>query len=86
LYRHPKAYTWCERRSTYASSYGWHIDKWDVSRIKDFSHAFAEIDGFNHAIDSWDVSNATNMGGMFYHALSFNQDLSLWGTSNNVTT
>jgi surface protein len=67
---------------TLASTYGWPIDKWDVSRIQDFSLAFTERDDFNDVIGSWDVSNATHTNYMFRHASSFNQDLSSWDTSN----
>eukprot|EP00978_Attheya_sp_CCMP212_P045243 scaffold338852_cov63-Attheya_sp.AAC.1 len=76
-----KRYTVGADAEALASTYGWPIDKWDVSRIQDFSHAFANRDGFNDVIGSWDVSNATRMGDMFSHASSFNQDLSSWDTS-----
>eukprot|EP00978_Attheya_sp_CCMP212_P009639 scaffold22881_cov28-Attheya_sp.AAC.1 len=77
-----KRYTVGAYAEALASTYGWPIDKWDVSRIQDFSWAFAERDGFNDVIGSWDVSNATDVAGMFRSASSFNQDLSSWDTSN----
>eukprot|EP00978_Attheya_sp_CCMP212_P005498 scaffold12307_cov43-Attheya_sp.AAC.2 len=77
-----KRYTVGADAEALASNYGWPIDKWDVSRIKDLSRAFNQRSGFNDVIGSWDVSNATEMGGMFSHASSFNQDLSSWDTSN----
>ena len=65
-----------------ASTYGYPIDKWDVSKIEDFSYIFScTHDGFNEPIGSWDVSNATRMDRMFYRAEAFNQDISSWNTS-----
>eukprot|EP00978_Attheya_sp_CCMP212_P044560 scaffold314373_cov35-Attheya_sp.AAC.1 len=66
----------------FAATYGWPIDKWDVSRVQDFSDVFRKIPRFNEAIGSWDVSNATTMEYMFWGATSFNQDISSWNVSN----
>jgi surface protein len=44
-----------------ATTYGWPINKWDVSNIQDFSSLFSENRGFNEDIGSWNVSNATSM-------------------------
>ena len=65
-----------------ASSYGYPIDKWDVSNIKDFSRLFMNRSAFNEPIRSWDVSNATQLNVMFYRASSFNQDTSAWDVSS----
>eukprot|EP00978_Attheya_sp_CCMP212_P010052 scaffold24060_cov50-Attheya_sp.AAC.6 len=68
----------------FASTYGWPIGNWDVSRVRDFSRVFMEIKTFNEKIGSWDVSNATAMHEMFYSASYFDQDLSSWDTSNVI--
>jgi surface protein len=65
-----------------AQTYGYPIDKWDVSNLQDFSNIFQGIDTFNEDISSWNVSNATSMRGMFYGATSFNQNLSSWNVSH----
>eukprot|EP00978_Attheya_sp_CCMP212_P043944 scaffold295518_cov38-Attheya_sp.AAC.1 len=67
----------------FAQTYGWPIDRWDVSRIKKFSRLFdLHKESFNEDIGSWNVSNATDMACMFVNAQSFNQDLSFWNVSN----
>ena len=48
------------------------IEDWDVSQIRDFSHAFAEAHAFNRDISRWDVSQATNMDSRFSNAYVFN--------------
>jgi surface protein len=65
----------------FAATYGWPIDKWDVSRIQNFSSIFEDRYAFNEAIGSWDVSNAIIMNSMFCNAITFNQDVSSWDTS-----
>jgi surface protein len=65
-----------------ATTYGWPINKWDVSNVQDFSHIFATNQGFNEDIGSWNVSNATSMIAMFFMAKAFNQDISSWDVSN----
>eukprot|EP00978_Attheya_sp_CCMP212_P021638 scaffold63473_cov33-Attheya_sp.AAC.1 len=65
-----------------AETYGWPIDKWDVSVVQDFSFVFRSYKSFNESIGSWDVSNATSMQHMFCDVTSFNQDISSWNTSS----
>jgi surface protein len=65
-----------------ASTYGYPIDKWNVSQIKDMSMVFSYMSSFNEYIGSWDVSNVTNMRGMFLWATPFNQDIGSWDVSN----
>eukprot|EP00978_Attheya_sp_CCMP212_P028624 scaffold99426_cov53-Attheya_sp.AAC.3 len=67
---------------SFAETYGWPIDKWDVSMVQDFSHVVRNDKSFNESIGSWDVSNATTMRCMFCGATSFNQDISSWNTSS----
>eukprot|EP00978_Attheya_sp_CCMP212_P016203 scaffold42250_cov44-Attheya_sp.AAC.2 len=72
-----------------ATTYGWPIDRWNVSNVENFESVFhnfefnlnGEKGTFNENIGSWDVSNATSMNSMF-RASSFNQDISSWDTSN----
>mmetsp|Transcript_23516 Transcript_23516/g.34705 ORF Transcript_23516/g.34705 Transcript_23516/m.34705 type:complete len:235 (-) Transcript_23516:60-764(-) len=63
-----------------ASTYGWPIGKWDVSKVTKFVFIFLYMKDFNEDINEWDVSNATTFHGMFSHAIRFNQDLSKWNT------
>jgi hypothetical protein len=37
-------------------TYGYPIDRWDVSQIEDMSDVFHNMDAFNEPIGSWDVS------------------------------
>ncbi|KAG7341022.1 lipoprotein [Nitzschia inconspicua] len=60
-----------------ACTYGFPIDSWNVSKVRDMSSLFyGEID-FNEYIGSWDTSNVTNMSEMFMKCTSFNQDIGL---------
>eukprot|EP00978_Attheya_sp_CCMP212_P006814 scaffold15872_cov36-Attheya_sp.AAC.2 len=69
----------------FAQTYGWPIDRWDVSHVQDLSELFRWNESFNENIASWNVSNVSTMDRMFYCASNFNQDLSSWNVSN-VTT
>jgi surface protein len=64
-----------------ACTYGYPMDKWDVSHLQDMSCVFVYMDTFNEYIGSWDVSNVTNMRYMFEGASCFNQDISSWDVS-----
>merc|ERR1712157_205633 len=66
----------------YARSYGYPINRWDVSMVKDLSFVFCHQFSFNENISEWDASNATDMHGMFRRAYKFNQDISSWNVSN----
>jgi surface protein len=65
-----------------ACTYGYPMDKWDVSQLEDMSGLFGGMDTFNEYIGSWDVSNVTNMNYMFAGARAFNQDIGSWDVSN----
>ena len=65
-----------------ACTYGYPINKWNVSNINDLSGIFESKTSFNEDLSSWDVSNVTNMEYMFADAESFNQDISSWNVSN----
>jgi surface protein len=65
-----------------AQTYGYPINKWDVSKLNDFDGIFGNVATFNEDISSWNVSNAYTMKQMFADATSFNQDLSSWDVSN----
>eukprot|EP00547_Thalassionema_nitzschioides_P018380 CAMPEP_0194254454 /NCGR_PEP_ID=MMETSP0158-20130606/32227_1 /TAXON_ID=33649 /ORGANISM="Thalassionema nitzschioides, Strain L26-B" /LENGTH=178 /DNA_ID=CAMNT_0038992493 /DNA_START=90 /DNA_END=623 /DNA_ORIENTATION=+ len=64
-----------------ARTYGWPIDRWDVSEMTDLSTVFAHLCTFNEDIRNWDTSNVKKMVGMFYKASSFNQDIRSWNVS-----
>jgi surface protein len=64
-----------------ACTYGYPIDKWDVSLLQDLSEVFMCMDTFNEYIGSWEVSNVTNMDSMFIEASIFNQDIGSWNVS-----
>lgn len=55
-----------------ACTYGYPIDKWNVSQVTDFSYVFFCHRHFNESISAWDTSNATTLQYMFSHATSFN--------------
>jgi surface protein len=65
-----------------ACTYGYPIDRWDVSQIEDMSALFHLKSKFNEYIGSWDVSNVTKMSRMFQGASIFNQDIGSWDVSN----
>jgi surface protein len=71
-----------EDMETIAQTYGYPINKWDVSTLQDFSSIFRDAHTFNEDISSWNVSNATTMEGMFRGATAFHQDLSSWNVKN----
>jgi surface protein len=79
-----KSYSQCDPQEAedFAQTYGYPINKWDVSNVQDLSFVFHNTSNFNENISSWNVSNATNMGFMFVFASDFNQDLSSWNVSN----
>eukprot|EP00978_Attheya_sp_CCMP212_P003314 scaffold6828_cov53-Attheya_sp.AAC.4 len=87
LYAAVKKYTKYKAHDAeeFAATYGWPMDKWDVSRVEDFSNLFNDKYEFDENIGSWNVSNATRMFYMFDNACCFNQDLSSWDTSNVIT-
>jgi len=62
--------------------YGSVINKWNVSKVTDFSSVFRCMVNFNESIEDWDTSNAIRMESMFHAATSFNQPLNSWDTSN----
>ena len=62
--------------------FGWPINKWDVSQVRDFGGIFDRLYCFDEPIGSWNVSNATSMSYMFHKAQLFNQDISSWDTSH----
>lgn len=62
----------------FATTYGFPINKWDVSKLTDLSYVFWNLSTFNEDVSCWDTSNATNMRSMFAGATKFNQDLSSW--------
>jgi surface protein len=64
-----------------ACTYGYPIDKWNVTQVQDMSAVFAGMRRFNEPIGSWDVSNVTDMGHMFQYARAFNQDIGSWDVS-----
>jgi len=64
-----------------ASTYGWPIGKWNVSKVSNFSNVFQDQLDFNEDISEWDISNAINLSCMFHGASSFNQDLKRWDVS-----
>ena len=49
------------------------IEHWNVSRITDMKHLFANQTNFNQPLNNWNVCNVTNMDGMFWGATAFNQ-------------
>jgi surface protein len=66
----------------FACTYGWPINRWNVSNLEDFSYIFDHLSVFNENISSWDMHKAKNTVGMFRGALSFNNDISTWNVSN----
>ena len=65
-----------------AQTYGWPINRWDVSQVEDLSCVFDYVQNFNEDISLWVVSQATTMERMFAHAVAFDQELSSWDVSN----
>jgi hypothetical protein len=47
-------------------TYGYPIDKWNVSQVKDMSCMFENLYTFNKTIGSWGVSSVTDMSYMFF--------------------
>jgi surface protein len=70
----------------FAKTYGYPINKWDVSDLQNFESIFFNMRIFNEDISMWNVSHATSMRAMFCRAGTFNQDLSSWNVSNVTDT
>jgi hypothetical protein len=64
-----------------ACTYGYPLDKGDVSHLHDMSHVFKSRQTYNEYIGSWDVSGVTKMREMFGDATYFNHDIGSWGVS-----
>ena len=77
-----KAVNEYERNAGSAKDRYGNINKWDVSKIEDFSNLFSEYKVTNPDISNWDVSNGKNFSGMFENAIYFNEDISNWDVSN----
>eukprot|EP00978_Attheya_sp_CCMP212_P043326 scaffold280680_cov60-Attheya_sp.AAC.2 len=52
----------------FATTYGWPIDRWNVSCVDDFRGTFRGKESFNEPIGSWNVSNARTTEGIFLGA------------------
>lgn len=63
------------------TTYGFPMNKWDVSQVTNFSRIFYRQRDFNEYIGEWDVSNGTTFWGMFLNASSFDQDIGNWNVS-----
>jgi Mycoplasma protein of unknown function, DUF285 len=61
------------------------LERWNVSKVVDFSYMFGWAAKFNGDLSQWDTSNAETMNGMFFWAALFDGNLSLWDVSK-VTT
>jgi surface protein len=66
----------------FAQTYGYPINKWDVSTVQDLSYVFHDVHTFNEDISSWNVFHASTMAKMFFGARAFHQDLSSWNVQN----
>ena len=71
-----------DQAEEFATTYGYPINKWDVSNVEDFSNLFDSQGRFNEDISSWDVSRGRTMESMFTECYSFNQNISNWNVSN----
>ena len=55
------------------------VSKWDVSRVTNFTQAFAKMKLFNCDLSEWDVSSGKYFAGMFKQCKSFTgQGLDEW--------
>ena len=68
----------------FAETYGWPMDRWDVSNIHDLTYVFDGKVLFNEKISSWNTSNVTHMSFMFHDTRSFDQNVSSWNTLNVI--
>jgi surface protein len=62
--------------------YGWPMNSWCVSNVRDMGGLFVGPNTFNEDISAWDVSSVTSMNHMFQNAAAFNCDLSRWNVSS----
>lgn len=77
-------------RAFVAFTYGYPIDKWDVSLVTNFTSVFDAnrnplARNFTESIGSWNVSSATTMERMFAGASRYDRDLSRWSVENVVS-
>ena len=59
-----------------------HIEKWNVSGVKNMQCMFSYAESFNQPLENWDVSSVEDMKYMFYYAKKFNQPLNNWDVNN----
>ncbi|EOA07223.1 Hypothetical protein, predicted transmembrane protein, DUF285 family [Mycoplasma yeatsii 13926] len=57
------------------------IEKWDTSKVTNFSKMFKDAKAFNQDINKWNTSKVTDMSFMFSGAEKFNQYVGDWNTS-----
>jgi surface protein len=57
------------------------LNRWNVSKVTDFSYMFSMAVNFNGDLSQWDTFNAINMGAMFWAAFAFDRNVSLWDVS-----
>jgi surface protein len=79
-------FKYCKHKATsmeeIACTYGYPIDKWDVSQVEDMTEVFAFMNTFNQDLGSWNVANVTSTTEMFRCARAFNRYISSWDVSN----
>lgn len=68
--------------SQYSNLYKLGIDKWNVSRGKNFKAMFYKCCDLKADLSNWDVSNGENFERMFTNCLQFNSDISKWNVSS----
>ena len=57
------------------------LNAWNVSKIRNMSGLFRDLEDFNGDIGDWDTSAVEDMSLMFYGAKSFNKPIGSWNVS-----
>jgi surface protein len=61
---------------------GFGLDRWNVSRVQDFSYMLAGAKIIDADVSAWNTANAKTMEGMFSKTQKFNGRLATWNVSN----
>eukprot|EP00584_Thalassiosira_punctigera_P014949 CAMPEP_0172558812 /NCGR_PEP_ID=MMETSP1067-20121228/81013_1 /TAXON_ID=265564 ORGANISM="Thalassiosira punctigera, Strain Tpunct2005C2" /NCGR_SAMPLE_ID=MMETSP1067 /ASSEMBLY_ACC=CAM_ASM_000444 /LENGTH=409 /DNA_ID=CAMNT_0013348257 /DNA_START=71 /DNA_END=1297 /DNA_ORIENTATION=+ len=63
------------------TDYGYPMNDWCTSNVRDFTDLFKDMTTFNEDINGWDTSSVTTLKNTFFNNEAFNQDLNGWDTS-----
>ncbi len=76
---------WLQNSTVACLKYGGDISEWDISRVYNMSHLFANARHFDGDLSRWNTTNVRDFSYVFANASSFTGDLARWDTSNALS-